>query len=87
MGILLCYGGRKTLWRYTVTLIIKHGVDQFPWKLTGFYGNPESSKQEESWSLLWHLQTHAPSPWLYIGNFNEIVDPSEKEGAIVRRKS
>ncbi|XP_062151970.1 uncharacterized protein LOC133860363 [Alnus glutinosa] len=57
------------------------------WKFTGFYGHPESVKQEESWTLLKHLKSHAPVPWLCTGGFNEILDHSKKEGAAIRRES
>jgi hypothetical protein len=30
---------------------------------------------------LWHLSFCIPSPWLYVGNFNEIINLSEQQGA------
>jgi endonuclease/exonuclease/phosphatase family metal-dependent hydrolase len=56
------------------------------WKLTGFYGHPEWNKRKESWELLKHLQSYSPLAWLCIGDFNEIVDQSEKWGANPRRE-
>ncbi|XP_059436514.1 uncharacterized protein LOC132169501 [Corylus avellana] len=55
------------------------------WKFTGFYGNPNASKRQESWSLLNYLQSFAPTPWLCAGDFNEILEDSEKWGG--RRKA
>ena len=56
------------------------------WKLTGFYGHPDWNKRKESWDLLQHLQTYSPMAWLCIGDFNEIVEQSEKWGANPRRE-
>uniref|UniRef100_A0A2N9IPV8 Reverse transcriptase domain-containing protein n=1 Tax=Fagus sylvatica TaxID=28930 RepID=A0A2N9IPV8_FAGSY len=52
------------------------------WHLTGFYGNPESSKRDDSWTLLRRLKRYDNLPWLVIGDFNEITDPSEKSGRL-----
>jgi hypothetical protein len=55
------------------------------WKFTGFYGNPDASKRRESWSLLNYLKSFNPSPWLCVGDFNDILEENEKwEG---RRKA
>lgn len=92
-------GGLALLWKEDIALeiynyscrhindIIKYGVGNFIWKFTGFYRYPESAKREESWILLKHLKDHAPTPWLCVGNFNEILDHSEKKGVVVRRES
>jgi hypothetical protein len=55
-----------------------------PWKLTGFYGHPEWAKRHEAWALLAHLKHYNPEPWLAIGDFNEILEQSEKEGGALR---
>jgi len=72
--------------RRHINAIIKTGDDNFVWKFTGFYGNPETAKREESWLLLRHLKTHAPLPWLCVGDFNEILSQDEKVGEVVRRE-
>jgi hypothetical protein len=50
------------------------------WIFTGFYGNPEPWKRHESWSLLKFLSTSISLPWLCVGDFNEIMDESERSG-------
>jgi exonuclease III len=55
------------------------------WKFTGFYGHPDATKRRESWCLLEFLMSFQPVPWLCMGDFNEIIQESEKFG--VRRKS
>ena len=54
------------------------------WKFTGFYGNPDTTKRNESWDLLRHLNNFQPTPWLCMGDFNEIVNLSEKKGTVIR---
>ena len=51
-----------------------------PWLFTGFYGHPEVHKRVEAWSLLRHLKSLVSMPWLCAGDFNEILDQSEKVG-------
>jgi hypothetical protein len=55
------------------------------WHLTCFYGHPIPSKRHESWALLHHLQHFCPGAWLCVGDFNEIVEQSEKQGGVPRR--
>ena len=44
----------------------------------------EKAKWVESWELLKSLSRPNSLPWLIIGDFNEIVCASEKEGGVVR---
>ncbi|GMY22353.1 hypothetical protein FCV25MIE_17594 [Fagus crenata] len=52
--------------------------------LTGFYGNPETHKRRESWALLKHLSHLSSSPWVCIGDFNEVLDNVERVGRGIR---
>jgi hypothetical protein len=70
-----------------INAIVKDGVGSSCWKFTSFYGLPVSSRRVESWDLLKHLKTHIPVPWLCVGDFNEILEPTEKRGAAVRGES
>jgi hypothetical protein len=49
-------------------------------RLTGFYGNPKTHKHKESWVLLKHLSSLSSEPWVCMGDFNEILDNSERWG-------
>jgi hypothetical protein len=51
-----------------------------PWKFTGFYGHPDPAQREDSCKLLRFLKRASPLPWLCMGDFNEIMDNSEKVG-------
>lgn len=79
-------GGLALFWRDEVTLeiqkysnrhinaVVKELCGDFLWKLTGFYGNPETAKREEGWNLQRRLQQLAPIPCVCIGDFNEIIE-------------
>lgn len=48
------------------------------WKLTGFYGRPETACRPEAWALLLHLSHLTFTLWLCLGDFNEILSNGEK---------
>jgi exonuclease III len=51
-----------------------------PWVLSGFYSHPKPAHREEVWKLLSYLRSIQSLPCLCLGNFNEVVDNSEKVG-------
>jgi len=69
-----------------ISATISLASSNFSWTFTGFYGNPDTKLQEESWRLISHLGFLSRPAWLCIGDFNEIVDQSEKVGGAVRRE-
>ena len=54
------------------------------WRLTGFYGHPDTSKREETWALLESLGRSNTLPWLCLGDYNEILSQAEKAGGRLR---
>ncbi|XP_058767513.1 uncharacterized protein LOC131641227 [Vicia villosa] len=54
------------------------------WRLTGFYGFPESSRRRDSWNLIRNLADSSNLPWCIIGDFNDILFSNEKKGRIER---
>ena len=56
------------------------------WHLTGSYGSLETKRRPESWAKLKFLKNFSLLPWLVIGDFNEIIRLSEKEGGCIRPK-
>ncbi|KAL0433610.1 UNVERIFIED_CONTAM: hypothetical protein Slati_2695300 [Sesamum latifolium] len=48
------------------------------WRFTGIFGDPEATKRRHTWDLLSILGRQSVRPWLCIGDFNEILDNSEK---------
>jgi exonuclease III len=89
-------GGLALLWNSKVDLCLntysKNHIDAAvvdkevgkSFRVTGFYGNPETHRRKESWALLKHLSHLNTSPWLCMGDFNEILDNSERIGNGVR---
>ena len=84
-------GGTTLLWKIKSLVHIQHyskwyidvhvdGGQNIGWcRIIGFYDNPEASKREESWKLLKYLYQRDNLPWLVVGDFNEIMEMSEKE--------
>jgi hypothetical protein len=69
--------------RRHINAIVTNGEVDISWKLTGFYGHPDWTKQHESWALLNYLQSFAPLPWLCVRDFNEITEQS----VVLRKES
>lgn len=64
-------------------VIINHVVDD-ALRFTGFYGKPETTNRENSWSLLRSLCQRSSLPWVCLGDFNEILLVEEKQGWLDR---
>lgn len=85
-------GGLVLLWKNTINMYILqyskfdiHGFifkDDIGWYLMSFYGQPDMSKTNESWSLLSSLCNTEYAPWLLLRDFNEIVDLRGKSGGL-----
>ncbi|XP_019178334.1 PREDICTED: uncharacterized protein LOC109173550 [Ipomoea nil] len=50
------------------------------WRLTGFYGYSDRGRRRESWQLLRTLSSLSTLPWVVMGDYNDILDQSEKYG-------
>lgn len=61
-----------------------NNLDDTPWVFTDFYGHLDTSRREETWNLLQHLQPEVGIPWLVGGDFNEIVQNQDKHGGDLR---
>ncbi|KAL0318239.1 UNVERIFIED_CONTAM: hypothetical protein Scaly_2851700 [Sesamum calycinum] len=85
-------GGLALLWNELVDVIlqtfshchidvsVKLSDDQEWWRFTGMYGEPDTCKRDSTWRLLSHLHSQSARSWLCAGDFNEILDQSEKLG-------
>lgn len=69
--------------RHINAWIMDEGVDK-RWLLTCYYGQPETTKRKESWNLLKSFKPQTQVGWCVVGDFNEILVNSEKEGGRVR---
>ncbi|KAK2635481.1 hypothetical protein Ddye_030273 [Dipteronia dyeriana] len=78
-------GGLCLLWRDGADISLlsysKYHIDvqvleqrMNPWRLTGFYGHPVASQRHYTWTLLRRLRDMSSLPWVYAGDFNEILE-------------
>ena len=59
--------------------VIDEGIPE-AWRLTFFYGAPETHRRIETWNLLRRLNQQFLLPWCCMGDFNEIVKNEEMHG-------
>ncbi|KAM6558713.1 hypothetical protein CsatA_027952 [Cannabis sativa] len=61
--------------------------NQPKWHFTAFYGEPCTQLRPQTWTLLKRLKDVSPlSPWLVIGDFNEILSNDNKIGGSLRNE-
>ena len=70
--------------RWHIDAHITCAITDATWRLTGFYGQLDTNKREETWSILESLGRTNQLPWLCIGDYNEILSHSEKSGDRLR---
>ena len=82
-------GGLALLWKDSIHLdvvdYIKNHIlakvveeDGFVWFLIGFYGWPDAAQKAKSWGLLRHLRTIVDGLWVCIGDYNAMLNSTEK---------
>ena len=91
-------GGLALLWKNSIDIsvissslnhidaIVNKGKDD-SWRFTGIYGFPEAGGKHETWEMLQRLNQQFVLPWVYAGDFNEILRGHEKLGGVLRRES
>jgi exonuclease III len=91
-------GGLMMVWKKEVRIYSQMATTDFIdmtveedngaiWRLTGFYGEPSWENKHRTYDVLRDLHSRADLPWLAIGDFNEILYSSEKEGGAPRARS
>jgi exonuclease III len=84
-------GGLILFWKQTVTLTVRDRTKNFidviigigqenAWRFTGMYGEPRWENKHLTWERLRELNQFGDSPWLVMGDLNDILYPFEKEG-------
>ncbi|XP_024171861.1 uncharacterized protein LOC112177844 [Rosa chinensis] len=68
----------RTFSAHHIDLEIREGPGDPQWRLTGFYGYSCTTERDRSWQLLRDLHDLDALPWVVIGDFNEILNNSEK---------
>ena len=59
-------------------------ITRLTWRLTGFYGQPDTSRREETWSILESLGHFNHLSWLCIGDYNEIISQAKTSRCRIR---
>ncbi|KAJ8900277.1 hypothetical protein K2173_024917 [Erythroxylum novogranatense] len=89
-------GGLSMGWKEGVNVTFKSSGDHYidveivseeagiPWRFMGFYGHHEERFRSESWDLLRTLKNQSNSPWIVMGDFNEITYEFEKQGRCIK---
>lgn len=54
---------------------------------TFVYGEPERAKRKQIWDQISEQGINRNEPWILVGDFNDIIDGSEKQGGVVRPES
>ncbi|GMJ02632.1 hypothetical protein HRI_003932400 [Hibiscus trionum] len=67
-----------------IDVLINDDADGKQWRCTGFYGAPEEQQRAAAWNLLRQINDMPETPWLIIGDFNEIAFLNEKQGGLTR---
>lgn len=50
------------------------------WQLTCYYGFPERSRRREAWDFIRYLAGRSQIPWCIIGDFNDMLYATDKDG-------
>ena len=72
--------------KYHIDSIIHSGSKQ-AWKLTAFYGEPDSSHRSEGWNMLRILSSKMKLPWCCFSNFNEYLKVHDKMGGAPKARN
>ena len=67
-----------------IDMVVQGESGANPWRATGFYCHPNTSKRYISWELLVALKNQCDMPWVVFGDFNEITHSDEKLGWLDR---
>ena len=83
-GLALMWENNSDVWvdsfsSYHIDAIIKGGTED-AWRLTGFYGEPETSFRNEGWNMLHMLGSKPKLSWCCFGDFNELLQVEDKQG-------
>ena len=68
---------------YHIDAIVNGGTED-AWRLTGFYGEPETSRRSEGWNMLQMLSSKPKLPWCCFGYFNELLRVEDKQRGVPR---
>lgn len=89
-------GGLALLWKQELTVTILETCQNYidtqikaagkSFYATFLYGEPDRSKRKALWEILTNLGKAREEPWFLSGDFNDIIDASEKQGGPIRQE-
>ena len=87
-GLAMMWKSEVVLWvdsfsNYHIDAIVNGGRED-AWRLTGFYGELETSRRSEGWNMLRMLSSKPKLLWCCFGDFNELLKVEEKKGGVPR---
>ena len=87
-GLALLWKNSSVVWvdsfsSYHIDAIINGGTED-AWRLTGFYGEPDTNIRGEGWNMLRMLSSKPKLPWCCFGDFNELLQVEDKKGGALR---
>ena len=77
----------KSFGSHHIDAVVTDGSSNFRWRLTSFYGHPQTRMRQQSWDLLADLKNQFQLPWFCFGDFNEILSSEKKLGRATRCQS
>lgn len=83
-GLAIIWKARATVWvdsssKYHIDVVVNGGLES-AWRMTEFYGEPTTSHRSEGWDMLRMLSSKPKLPWCCVGDFNELLEVSDKRG-------
>ena len=81
-GLALLWKSRVDVWvdsfsKYHIDSIVHGGLEN-TWRLTRFYGEPDTGCRNDGWNVLRMLISKLKLPWCVLGDFNELLEVQEK---------
>ncbi|KAG7533037.1 Reverse transcriptase zinc-binding domain [Arabidopsis thaliana x Arabidopsis arenosa] len=87
-------GGLALFWKHEIEILILDSKQNFldtkvtaagkSFFATFLYGEPERAKRKAIWDQLTEKGRNREEPWFLTGDFNDIIEASEKQGGPVR---
>jgi hypothetical protein len=68
---------RENITKYYIDVVVE---EEGGWRFTGIYGEPDWNQKARTWEAIRSIKQDLASPWLIMGDFNEILYNSEKKG-------
>ena len=65
---------------------VRDDNDEVSWVAVGIYGWPETQNKHLTWELMKTIRSSHSYPVVFFGDFNEILNASEKEGGVARNE-